>query len=207
MGAIQTQETQAPLVLQVVICSTRPGRVGEKVARWFAVEAERSSSSFQVQLVDLKSFELPVFDEPGHPRLGDYVHAHTRRWAQSVRQADAFVFVMPEYNHFPPSSLVNAMTFLSKEWNYKAAGFVSYGGVSGGLRAVQAAKPLLGALRMAVSVEAVAIPNVAGQLNSEGQFVSNDALDAAAGSLLREVGRLAQSMLPLRTDRVAPSQP
>ena len=75
-----------------------------------------------------------------HPRLQEYQHAHTKRWAESVNSADAFAFVTPEYNYGPSPALVNALNYVYVEWNYKPGGFVSYGGVSGGLRAVQAVK-------------------------------------------------------------------
>ena len=106
-------------------------------------------ASSMPNLIDLADFNLPVYDEPLHPRLQKYEHAHTRAWSESVNAADAYVFVTPEYNFSaPPSSLVNALNFVYKEWNYKPAAFVSYGGVSGGLRSVQMAKQIVTALKM-----------------------------------------------------------
>ena len=64
-----------------------------------------------------------------------YEHEHTKRWSAIIDDADAFVFVTPEYDYFAPASLVNAIQCLAKEWNYKPAGIVSYGDISGGLRA------------------------------------------------------------------------
>jgi len=121
--------------LHIIICSTRPGRVGPSVAQW-AYDAAVAHGGFEPVLVDLASFGLPVFDEPEHPRLGKYQHAHTKAWSASVAAADAFVFVTPEYNFGPPPALVNALNYLSREWQYKPAAFVSYGGHSGGMRAV-----------------------------------------------------------------------
>src|SRR5699024_7105059 len=125
--------------LHVIISSTRPGRVGPSVARWFH-EYACHHGGFEAELVDLADFNLPVYDEPAHPRLGQYEHEHTKRWSASVAAADAYVFVAPEYNYSPTPALVNALDFVYNEWNYKPCGFVSYGGVSGGLRAVQAAR-------------------------------------------------------------------
>ncbi|HET8598477.1 MAG TPA: NAD(P)H-dependent oxidoreductase, partial [Castellaniella sp.] len=122
------------LKLQVIICSTRPGRVGPAVARWFHGFA-RNHGQFDVELVDLADFALPLYDEPVHPRMQQYEHDHTKRWSASVAAADAYIFVTPEYNYSAPPTLVNALDFVYKEWNYKPCGFVSYGGVSGGLRA------------------------------------------------------------------------
>ena len=119
------------LKLNVIVCSTRPGRVGLSIGRWFE-EYAKAHGGFDVSLEDLADYALPVFDEPHHPRLRKYEHAHTKAWSASVESADAFVFVTPEYNFGPPPSLVNAMNYLVLEWHNKVAGFVSYGGVSGG---------------------------------------------------------------------------
>ena len=131
--------------LNVITVSTRPGRIGPKVADWFLRHAGEHGK-FEIVPVDLADFELPVFDEPKHPRLHDYQHEHTKRWSASVASADAFVFVTPEYNYFAPVSFVNAFTYLNSEWAYKPAGIVSYGGISGGLRAVQSERLLVNSL-------------------------------------------------------------
>lgn len=89
-----------------------------KVADWFIPIAE-SQGEFAVERVDLKDMNLPLFDEPKHPRLGEYEHEHTKRWSATVARADAFVFVTPEYDFGPPASLINALQFLVKEWAYK----------------------------------------------------------------------------------------
>ena len=110
------------LKLNVVICSARGrGASGPKVANWFARPAG-AHGRFEVELVDLADFDLPVFDEPKHPRLGAVRARAHQAWAESVEAADAFVFVTPEYNYFAPPSLVNAVTYLAKEWAYKPAG-------------------------------------------------------------------------------------
>src|SRR4051794_37691276 len=118
-------------VLQTIVVSTRPGRAGLPVAQWFHDYA-RQHGKFAAELVDLAEVDLPLFDEPSHPRLRHYQHDHTRQWSARVARADAFVFVTPEYNHATPPSLVNAIDYLVHEWAYKPVGFVSYGGVSGG---------------------------------------------------------------------------
>ena len=129
------------LELQIIICSTRPGRVGPTVARWFH-GFSLQHGRFHAKLIDLCDFKLSLFDEPNHPRLQKYEHEHTKRWSASVATADAFVFVTPEYNYCPPPGFGNALNYLYNEWNYKACGFVSYAGPSGGLRAVQLEKQL-----------------------------------------------------------------
>jgi NAD(P)H-dependent FMN reductase len=184
------------LKLHTLICSTRPRRVGMGVAQWFhgfAVE----HGSFDAELVDLATFDLPVLDEPHHPRLQKYEHAHTKRWSASVREADAFVFVTPEYNYGSPPSLVNALDYLSAEWHYKPVGFVSYGGVSGGLRSVQMTKQIVTALRMMPIPEGVSVPAVSQQI-VEGVFQATDHNRTAAAALLGELRRWADALKPLR---------
>jgi NAD(P)H-dependent FMN reductase len=144
-------------LLQIFTVSTRPSRKGPAVAAWFEQRA-REHGVFDVEAVDLAAVNLPMFDEPEHPRLQKYQHEHTKRWSASVARADAFVFVMPEYNFSTPPSLINALDYLVAEWAYKPVGFVSYGGVSGGLRSVQMTKLLVTALKMMPMVEAVSIP-------------------------------------------------
>ena len=106
--------------LHVVICSTRPGRVGPSVARWIH-EYAAHHGKFDVELVDLADFNLPLYDEPLHPAQQKYTHEHTKKWAASVAAADAYIFVTPEYNYCPPPSLVNALNYVYREWNSNRA--------------------------------------------------------------------------------------
>jgi NAD(P)H-dependent FMN reductase len=185
-----------PLRLNVIIASTRPGRVGPAVANWF-FEAAKQDGAFDSHLVDLAEFNLPIYDEPRHPRLQRYEHEHTRRWSESVAAADAFVFVAPEYNFGPTPALLNALNFVYTEWTYKPAAFVSYGGVSGGLRAVQMTKLTLTALKMVPVLESVTIPMVSEHMK-DGAFVPNDIHTKSAADLLKELHRWAQALKPMR---------
>ncbi len=188
------------LKLQTIICSTRPGRVGPAVATWFQGFAA-AHGKFDAELVDLASFNLPIYDEPEHPTKQSYHHEHTKKWAASVKSADAFVFVMPEYNYGPPPALVNALNYVFLEWNYAPAGFVSYGGVSGGLRAVQNVKLLVSTLKMVPMTEGVGIPMVATLLDQDRKFTSNNLIDAGATTMLNEMHRWAEALVPLRAQR------
>ena len=183
-------------VIDVVICSTRPGRVGDRVARWFHSVAA-GTAGIEARLVDIADFALPLYDETRHPKFGDYEHAHTRRWAASVAAADGFAFVAPEYNHGPTPALVNALTYLGPEWALKPAGFVSYGGRSGGLRAVQLTKPILSALKMYPTKNGVVIPSVKDHLDAD-RFVATEEFEAEARGLLKELATLAAALAPLR---------
>jgi NAD(P)H-dependent FMN reductase len=183
-------------LLQVIIGSTRPGRVGKPVAEWIADEA-RAHGGFDVEVVDLAEVALPIFDEPHHPRFGTYEHEHTKRWSATVSRADAFLFVIPEYNYAFNAATKNALDYLHKEWQYKPVGLVTYGGVAAGTRAAQLLKPVLSALKLVTVNEAVNIPFVANFLEN-GEFVPNEPLVASAKLVLDEVARLAPALKPLR---------
>lgn len=183
--------------LHVVTASTRPGRVGPSVARWFIDYATRHGA-FAVQAVDLADFNLPVYDEPRHPVMQQYEHAHTKAWSASVAAADAFVFVTPEYNYNPTPALVNALNYVYREWNYKACGFVSYGGVSGGIRAVQVAKQLVTTLKMMPMVEGVMVPMVGKSLDASGTFIANEHVEHSAHQMLDELFKWTGALASLR---------
>lgn len=184
--------------LQVIISSIRPTRVGPAIARWF-VDYAVKHGKFDTRLIDLVDFKLPVYDEPEHPRLGKYVHGHTKAWSASVADADAFAFVTPEYNYGPPPSLLNALTYVSREWAYKPCGFVSYGGLSGGTRSVQLTKQTVAALKMVPIVEAVAIPMVTTMLSADKQtFTPNDLITTSAQQTLDELFKWATALKTMR---------
>jgi len=187
-----------PLKLHTVITSTRPNRNGPLIAKWFHEHAS-AHGSFEAELVDLADFKLPLFDEPQHPMRLNYVHEHTKAWAASVNAADAFVFVLPEYNHSPPPSFVNAFDFLTWEWQYKPAAFVSYGGVSGGLRAAQAARLQVATLKMMPIPEGVAIPSFFGQIK-DAKFEGNELNLQGVSATLHELHRWADALATLRAE-------
>lgn len=185
-------------ILQVFTVSTREGRKGPAVAAWFESVA-REHGEFDIEPIDLKAVNLPMLDEPEHPRLRRYKHEHTRAWSASVQRADAFVFVTPEYNFSAPPSLLNALDYLVHEWAYKPVGFVSYGGVSGGLRSVQMIKQTVTTLRMVPMVEAVALPLFTTALDSEtGRFVPPEVQAKSAAAMLTEMFRWVGALRSLR---------
>jgi len=186
------------LRLHVVVTSTRPGRVGPHIARWF-LERATQHGKLDPELVDLKEVNLPALDEPKHPRFKQYQHEHTRKWAAKVAEADAFVFVTPEYNYSGPPALLNALDYLYDEWTYKPVGFVSYGSVSGGVRSVQMTKLTVTALKMMPLPEGVVIPWVSKLVDEQRGFQGGEVFDKAAGVLLDELTRWAGALKTLRT--------
>ena len=188
--------------LMIVIAITRPGRVGLPVAEWFRERAEEHGG-FAVGLVDLAELQLPLLDEASHPRLRQYTQQHTHDWSAMVADADAFVFVTAEYNYGYPAALKNAIDYLHQEWQYKPVGFVSYGGVAAGTRAVQQLKQVVGAVKLVAVVEAVNIPFVAQFIDNHGVLQANDVMEQAARAMLDELVRVQAALAPLRV-KVAP---
>jgi NAD(P)H-dependent FMN reductase len=183
----------------IVIASTRPGRVGLPVARWFEAQAV-AHGGFDIQVADLAELQLPLMDEPNHPRLHTYIHQHTRDWSALVDASDAFAFVMPEYNNGYTAPLKNAIDYLHNEWFYKPVGLVSYGGVVGGTRAAQMIKPVLAVLRMVPVGPAVAIPFVGRLVDDDGEIDANETMDQAAAAMLVELERVERALRTLRAE-------
>jgi NAD(P)H-dependent FMN reductase len=117
--------------LSIIVSSTRPGRIGPKVADWVAGQA-RALGDWEVELLDLT--DLPFMDEEDMPRSGNYAKAHTQRWASQVAESDAIVIVTPQYNRSFPAPIKNAVDYLFAEWDAKPIAIVGYGW-SGGLEA------------------------------------------------------------------------
>jgi NAD(P)H-dependent FMN reductase len=138
-----------------IIGSTRPGRVGESVARW-ACELAALRKDAEFELVDIRDYNLPLLDEPIPPSQGKYSKDHTKKWAAKIASFDAFVFVTPEYNHGICGALKNAIDFLFAEWNNKAAGFVGYGS-AGGARAVEHLRLVMAEVQVATVRNQVAL--------------------------------------------------
>ncbi|WP_103338467.1 NADPH-dependent FMN reductase [Amycolatopsis sp. CA-126428] len=184
-------------VLQVVIASTRPGRVGPAFAGWFVKVAD-DHGGFAVETVDLAEVGLPFLDEPKHPKLRQYQHQHTKDWSATVDRADAFVFVTPEYNYGYNAVLKNAIDFLHQEWADKAVSFLSYGGIGAGTRAVQQLKQVVTTLRMVPIFESINVSFAAQKLTAGGQLAPDRLMDEAAAVMLDELLRVTKALRPNR---------
>lgn len=142
----------------IIICSTRNPRSGPEVAEYvretLAQPVNEKQLSYTLHLVDIKDFELPLFDEPVIPaQITDpsgYAHEHTRRWSREISQYAGYIFVTPQYNWGYPAALKNALDYLFNEWKGKPAAIVSYGGHGGGKCAAQL-RGVLHGLRMQVA--------------------------------------------------------
>lgn len=185
------------LNLKIIIGSTRPGRKGPIVARWVE-QIAKANGKFNVELVDLADLNLPILDEAAHPAMQKYEHEHTKRWASIVGSADAFIFVTPEYDYFAPASLINAVQCLMREWGYKAAGVVCYGGISGGLRSAQVLRGLLGNMNVHALPQVVPVPMFTQMINENDTFEPTQPIIDGANLMLGELAKWSAALKPLR---------
>lgn len=183
--------------LLIIIASTRPNRAGLPVARWFDRLARRDGR-FEVELVDLAELDLPLLNEPNHPRLRQYLHDHTREWSATVDSADVVVFVTAEYNYGYPAPLKNAIDYLHHEWRHKALGYVSYGGIAAGTRAVQQLKQVTQALGLVSAQTLVNLAWIAKLIGEDGELRSDEGMEAAATGMLDELVALDEVLRLLR---------
>ncbi len=182
--------------LKIIGATVRPSRQGPFITEWVAEQA-RAHGAFVVEVLDLQHLNLPLMDEPNHPALRQYTQEHTRQWSRHIAAADAFIFVTAEYNFSYPAPLQNALEYLVHEWAYKAAGIVSYAGVSAGTRAWNALKSDLPSYRVVPLVEAVNIPFFTQFIQHE-QFVPNEVTCAAMTAQLNELTRWTKVLQVLR---------
>lgn len=183
-------------VLMVIVASVRDGRKGRAVADWFIAQAE-AHGAFEVRMSDLKEIDLPLMTEPNHPSMKDYTQEQTWEWSRTIEAADAYAFVMPEYNHSMAAPLVNAIDYLTQEWMYKPAGIVSYGGISGGQRATQQLRQTLSALSVVAMAAQVALPSFTDHIK-DGVFESYESADSAATSVLDALAKWHPALKTLR---------
>lgn len=153
------------------------------MARWFA-ELAGAREDLTAEVADLEELGLPLLTASKSPSTGEY-DEDQQRWADTVAAADAYVLVTPEYNHGYPPALKNALDLVYAEWNRKPVGFVSYGGASGGVRAVEQLRQVAVELQMAPLRANVAIPRVFRAID-DGRF-DGEQYEEAAGKLLDEI--------------------
>ncbi len=174
--------------LKIITTTTRPGRKGPLLAAWIA-EIARQYPDYETEVIDLGELKLPLMDEPEYPRLRKYQHEHTKKWSGTIDGADAFILITAEYNYSMTAPIKNAIDYLFHEWADKPAAFVSYGGASGGTRAVQMLKQVLTTLKVVPVTEAVVLPFFTKMINDEGTFESNEGIDQSAHVMMKELLR------------------
>ena len=188
--------------LMIITVSTREGRKGGIFGEWIEAIAARDPD-WEIDAVDLMTLNLPMYDEPEHPRLGNYHNDYTKAWSASVAAADAFITVTPEYNFSAPPSIINALDYLAREWAYKPMAFVSYGGLSGGTRSVQMLKQVVTTLKIVPIVEAVTVPMFTSHIDAEGNLNPSPPMERSADAMLAELKKWTGPLSVMR----APAQP
>ena len=183
------------LKIAIIVGSTRPGRNGEKVAQWVYDLAQKRSDA-QFELVDIANYHLPLLDEPILPSMGRYMQPHTLTWAKKIAEFDGYVFVTPEYNHSTSGALKNAIDYLYSEWNNKAAGFVSYGSMSGA-RAVEQLRLVMAELQIA-DVRAQVAFSLFTDFENFSEFKPDPRHEAEVDTMLNQVIAWAEALKTLR---------
>ncbi len=181
--------------IQIILGSTRPGRIGEGVAKWVhEVAAKRDGVEYE--LVDIADFNLPMLDEAMPASMGQYANEHTKKWAEKIAEADGYVFVVAEYNHSVAGALKNAVDYLSAEWANKSLGFVAYGSI-GGARAIEHWRGIAAQLKLA-DVRETALFFLGSDFENYSTFKPSEAGEAAVDKVLDEVEEWAGALKPLR---------
>jgi NAD(P)H-dependent FMN reductase len=168
----------------VIIASTRQNRNGEKVARWYHSIASRRHD-LEAELVDLRDYPLPFLYAARSPGSGE-IAPEAGDWAAKIAPADGYVLVTPEYNRGYPGELKNALDHLYRQWNRKAVGIVSYGGMAGGARAAEQLRLVAIELQMAPIREGIVIPMIHQAFDEHGR-PKDDSLTARAESMLDQL--------------------
>jgi NAD(P)H-dependent FMN reductase len=193
----QVQLRNAMNNIKIITSTTREGRKGIAVANWIT-ELVKQGNKYNVELLDLAVINLPFMDEPSHPRLKQYQHEHTKKWSATINEADAFIIVLAEYNFGFPAPIKNAIDYLYAEWMHKPIAFVSYGGVSGGLRSTQMLKQVVTAIHMMPVVDQVNIPFFGKYINGEGIFTADEVIVKSAEVMLKELEKWTEALKALR---------
>lgn len=157
--------------IQIILGSTRQNRRGDKVAK-AVYETAASRDDLEAELLDLRDWPLPFFDEPDQPSSlqGKYSSPEAQRWVEKIAEADGYLIVTPEYNHGYPAVLKNALDYPYQEWNNKPVSYVSYGGLAGGARSVEQLKQVTADLQLFSLPKTIHIPRIRAQLDENGKL-------------------------------------
>ncbi|MFD9032216.1 NADPH-dependent FMN reductase [Streptomyces sp. NPDC059567] len=179
-----------PLRLAVIVASNREGRFGPVVADWFLGRTVERDD-FAVDVVDLAEVDLPTsLSYNPDPAVRDEL----AKVSPVLAAADAFVVLTPEYNHSFPASLKSLIDWHGSEWHAKPVGFVSYGGMSGGLRAVEQLRQVYAEMHAVTVRDTVSFHNAHGHFDEDGRHKDPTRPDAAAKSMLDQIAWWAHAL-------------
>ncbi|KRV48414.1 NADPH-dependent FMN reductase [Wenjunlia vitaminophila] len=180
------ETSPAPLRLAVIVGSTRENRFAPTVADWFTARAEQHDG-FDLDVLDLAELALPASLLANPVVDGEWVSPALGELTERIDAADVFVVITPEYNHGYPASLKHAIDSVGQQWRAKALGFVSYGGVSGGLRSVEQLRQVFAELHVVTVRDSVSIAGAWRQFDADGAPVNPEQLNAAAKVMLDQL--------------------
>lgn len=183
----------SPIRLAVIVGSNREGRFAPTVSRWFAGQLDRRTD-VETDVIDLDDVEIPL-------RFGAAGRSAMTPFRERIGAADAIVVITPEYNHSYPAPLKQAIDFVKLEWFAKPIGFVAYGGVSGGLRAVEHLRNVFAELHAVTIRDSVSLHGAGGRFNEAGQLLEPEPADAAAQLMLDELVWFAEALRAARAAR------
>ncbi len=190
--------------IQILIGSTRPGRISERVAKWVAAAAQEQPN-FEVELVDLADYDMPFFNEAISPQFNPHRQpsAVVKKFLAKVAEADGYVIVTPEYNYSISAVLKNALDYIALEMARKPVVVVSHGSV-GGARAAEHLKTMLFALKAPVVPQSLALVGVHSLIDEDGKFIGDSASPHGPDKLLlRQLGELVWYADTLKAGREA----
>ena len=182
--------------IQIILGSTRDNSRGEPIARWFSELAE-ARDDMRSELVDLAAYQLPFLTSAAPPPMSEGARDEAaREWSAKIAAGDGYVLVVPEYNHGYPAAIKNALDHLFSEWARKPIAFVSYGGLAGGVRAVEQLRQVAVELEMVPLRRQIAIPRIWEAVSEAGEI--RDRQDAQATALLDDLAWWAQTLRAAR---------
>lgn len=182
--------------IQIIVGSTRPGRVGRKIADWFMGQVSDDQQN-TYEIIDLAEVNLPILNEPMSASQQKYEFDYTKEWSKTISKADGYIWVTPEYNHSTSAALKNAIDYLYLEWGYKPVGFVGYGTL-GGSRAIEHLVGIASQLNMVPVSKRVSIMAPWSAVSEDGQVDPNAVIGNPQG-LVSEVAKWAEATKSLRS--------
>jgi len=188
--------------IQVILGATRPGRITERTAKWVVAETSKRED-FEVELVDLADYDLPMFDEPVSPRYNPNrtPNPAAKRFLAKIAEADGYIVVTPEYNHSIPGVLKNAFDYLDFQVVKKPFAIVSHGSV-GGARAAEHLKAVIVEAKGAVVPEALTIHGASELFDPEGAFLGDTSRPYGPDKIIANIlGELAWWTAALKAGR------
>jgi NAD(P)H-dependent FMN reductase len=184
--------------IQIIIGSTRPGRVGPQIAGWI-IENLPARAETEYEIVDVAGQKLPLFNEPIHPSMNQYTYGYTKAWSAKIKEADAYIFLTPEYNAGYPAALKNAIDYLYHEWTAKPVMIISYG-IQGGAGAGAQLRQVAERLKMQPTALSPALAVGRDVTGEDGQVKD---IDEAFKPYISSLHEAAEELFTLASSEVA----